>query len=148
VKRLFYFEEHVRVKRESRRLRQFYLEILLTFDKSFSIASENQKIKDDLIRALTTKQFKDFVIFDFVIFDNKHCVLRLTFALVSFRIFLFLSNREITIVNNALSFATLIKRFFLVRSRKNHDILTQDLLTRTHFEHFKRENESFIAIQE
>jgi len=66
-------------------LRQFYSKILLTFDKLFNIVSENQKIEDDLIKVLTTKQFKDFVIFDFVIFDNKYCVLRLTFALISFK---------------------------------------------------------------
>jgi len=86
------------------------------------------------------------MIFDFVIFNNKHYVLRLTFALVSFKIFLFFNNREITIVNKTLSFVILIKIFFLIRLKENHDILTQDLLTQIHFEHFKQENKFFITI--
>jgi len=84
------------------------------FDKLFNIINKNQKIKDNLIKVLTTKEFKNFIIFDFVIYDNKHCILRLTFALISFRIFLFLNNREIIIVNSVLSFAILTKIFFLI----------------------------------
>ena len=75
---------------------------------------KDQKIEDDSTRAFATKQLKDFKTFDSSILDNKHCVFRFVFALIFFKIFLFRSNRIITIANIASSSTILTKRFSLL----------------------------------
>jgi len=145
VKRIFYLREHVRTQEEPWWLLWSYLAILSTFEKSFSIARDNQKAENDSTRAFTAKQLKDFETFDSFILDNRHCVFRFVFALIFFRIFLFRSNRIITIVNTAS--AILAERSFLLWLRKDQDMFTHDLLARTHFKHFKRDEKSSMAIQ-
>jgi len=147
VERIFYLREHVGIQGESWWLLWSYLEIPSTFEKSSSIARDDQKARDDSTRTFATRQLKDSRAFDFFILDKRHCVFRFAFALIFFRIFLFQSNRIMTIVSKASSLAILTKRSFLLWSRKDHDIFTHDLLARTHFEHFKRDEKSFMAIQ-
>jgi len=148
VKKIFYFKEHVRTQEESWWLLWFYSEISSTFEKSFNIARDNQKIKDDSTRAFAAKQLKNSKAFNFFILDNRHCVFRFVFALIFFRIFLFRSNRVITIVSRASFLTILTKRSFLLWSRKDQDMFMHDLLARTHFEHFKWDEKSFMTIQE
>ncbi len=147
MKKIFYLKEHVRIQEKSWWLLWFYLEILSTFEKSSSIARDNQKTKDDSTRAFVTKQLKNLEAFDFFILDNKHCVFHFVFASIFFRIFLFRSNRIITIVNKASSLTILTKRFSLLWLRKDQDMFTHNLFARTHFEHFKRDKKSFMTIQ-
>jgi len=45
-------------------------------------------IEDILIKAFATKQFDDFVTFDFFILNNKYYVFRFVFASTFFNIFL------------------------------------------------------------
>jgi len=104
-------------------------------------------IEDAPIRAFATRQFDDSITFDSFILDNKHCVFRFVFASTFFSIFLLRSNRVITIVNTTSFFVTLENRSFLVRFKEVHDIFTHDLLARTHFEHFKQDDESFMTMQ-
>jgi hypothetical protein len=103
--------------------------------------------EDASIRAFATRQLKDFATFDFFISNKRHCVFRFAFASTFFNIFLFRSSRVITIVNTASFLAIFEDRSFLVRFSEAHDMLTHALLARTHFEHFRRDSESFIAIQ-
>jgi hypothetical protein len=147
VKKIFYLREHVKIQEESWWLLWSYLEISSTFEKSFSIARDNQKIKDDLTRAFATKQLKNSKAFDFFILNNRHCVFRFVFASIFFMIFLFRSNRIMTIVSKALSLAILTKKSSLLWLRKDQDMFTHDLFARTHFEHFKRDKKSFMTIQ-
>jgi len=126
---------------------QSYSEISSTLEKSFSIANEDQMAEDALIRAFAAKQLKDSATFDFFISNKKHCVFRFAFASTFFNIFLFRSNRVITIVNTASFLVIFENRSFLIRFSEVHDMLTHALLARTHFEHFRRDDESFIAIQ-
>ncbi len=93
--------------------------------------------KDILIKAFATKQFDDFVTFNFFILNNKHCVFRFVFALIFFSIFLLRSNRVIIIVNTISFFVTLENKFSLIRFKKTYDIFTHNLFVRTHFKHFK-----------
>ncbi len=125
-----------------------FLVISSTFERLFSVARDNQKIENDLTRAFATKQLKDSRTFDSFILNNKHCVFCFVFASIFFKIFLFRSNRVITIVNKASSSTILTKRSFLLWLRKNQDMFMYNLFARTHFEHFKRDDESFMAIQE
>jgi hypothetical protein len=104
--------------------------------------------EDASIRAFAAEQLEDSATFDFFISDKRHCVFRFAFALTFFNIFLFRSSRVITIANTASFLATFENRFFLMRFNEVHDMLTHALLARTHFEHFKRDSESFIAIQD
>ena len=117
------------------------------FEKLFSIARDDQKIKNNSTKAFATKQLKDSRVFDFFILNNRHCVFRFVFASIFFRIFLFRSNRIIIVASKASSSIILTKRSFLLRSRKDQDMFTHDLFARTHFEHFKRDDESFMTIQ-
>jgi len=71
-------------------------------------------IKDVLIKAFATKQFDNFVTFNFFILNNKHCVFRFIFVLIFFNIFLLRSNRIIIIINIILFFIILKNRFFLI----------------------------------
>jgi len=103
--------------------------------------------EDASIKAFAAEQLEDSATFDFFISNKRHCVFRFAFALTFFSIFLFRSSRVITIVNTA-SFLTIFEnRSFLIRFSETHDILTHALLARTHFEHFRRDSESFMAIQ-
>jgi hypothetical protein len=147
VKKIFYLREHVRTQEEPWWLLWFYSVISSTFEKSSSIARDDQKTKDDSTRAFATKQLKDFETFNFFILDNRYCVFRFVFALIFFRTFLFRSNRIITIVSTASSLAILTERSSLLWSRKNQDMFTHDLFARTHFEYFKRDEKSFMTIQ-
>ncbi len=103
--------------------------------------------RDASIKAFATKQLEDFATFDFFISNKRHCVFRFAFASTSFNIFLFRSSRVITIVNIASSLATFENKFSLMRFSEIHDMLTHALLARTHFEHFRRDDESFMTIQ-
>jgi len=105
-------------------------------------------IGDASIRAFATRQSRDSATFDSFISNKRHCVFRFAFASTSFNIFLFRSSCVITIANTASSLATFEDRSSLVRFSEIHDMLTHALLARTHFEHFKRDDESFIAIQD
>jgi len=107
------------------------------FEKSFSIARENQIIKDILIRAFATRQFDNSIKFNFFILDNKYCVFRFIFVLIFFNIFLLQSNRIITIANIILFFIILENKFSLIRFKKIYNIFIHNLFARTHFEHFK-----------
>ncbi len=71
-------------------------------------------IKDALIKAFATKQFDNFVTFNFFILNNKHYVFRFAFASTFFNIFLLRSNRVIMIANMISFFVTLKNRFSLV----------------------------------
>jgi len=105
-------------------------------------------IKDASTRAFATRQSKDFATFDFFTSNKKHCVFRFAFASIFFNIFLFRSNCVITIANTT-SFLTIFEnKSFLMRFSEVHDILIHALLTRTHSKHFRRDDESFIAIQD
>jgi len=104
-------------------------------------------IEDASIRAFAIEQFGDSMTFNFFILNNKHYVFRFAFASTFFNIFLLRSNRVITIANTTSFFATLEDRSSLVRSKEAHDIFTHDLFARTHFEHFRRDDESFITMQ-
>jgi len=127
-------------------LQHYYLEILLTLEMLSSIARKNQIIEDVPIRAFATKQFEDSIVFDFFILDKRYCVFRFVFVSTFFNNFLFWSNRVITIANIALFLATFENRFSLIQFKKIYNIFMHDLFARTHFEHFKQENESFIAM--
>jgi len=105
-------------------------------------------IKDILIKAFAIKQFDNSITFNFFILNNRHCVFRFVFALIFFNIFLLRSNCIITNVNTISFFITLENKFSLVRFKKTHDIFIYDLFAQTHFEHFKRNNESFITMQD
>jgi len=95
-------------------LQYFYLEILLTFEKLFSIAKKNQIVEDILIKIFATKQFDNSIVFDFSILDNKYCIFCFIFVLIFFNIFLLQSNYIITIVNTILFFIILKNRFSLI----------------------------------
>jgi len=101
-----------------------------------------------LIRVFAAKQLEDSATFDFFTSNKKHCVFRFAFALAFFSIFLFRSNRVITIVNTASFLAIFENRSFLIRFSETHDMLTHALLARTHFEHFRRDDKSFMTIQD
>jgi hypothetical protein len=103
--------------------------------------------EDASIRAFAAKQLEDSATFDFFISDKRHCVFRFAFASTFFNIFLFRSSRVITIANTASFLAIFENRSFLIRFSETHDVLTHALLARTHFEHFRRDDESFMAIQ-
>ncbi len=103
--------------------------------------------KDASIKAFATRQLEDFAMFNFFILNKRHCVFRFAFALTFFNIFLFRSNRVITIVNIASFLAIFEDKSFLIRFSEIHDMLTHALLARTHFEHFRRDDESFMTIQ-
>jgi hypothetical protein len=103
--------------------------------------------EDASIRAFAAEQSEDSATFDFFTSNKRHCVFRFAFASTFFSIFLFRSSRVITIANTA-SFLTIFEdRFFLIRFSEIHDMLTHALLARTHFEHFRRDDEFFIAMQ-
>ncbi len=104
-------------------------------------------IEDASIRAFATRQLEDSATFDFFTSNKRHCVFRFAFASTSFSIFLFRSSRVITIVNIASFLATFEDRSSLIRSSEIHDMLTHALLARTHSKHFRRDDESSIAIQ-
>ncbi len=103
--------------------------------------------RDVLIKVFATKQFDDLITFNFFILDNKHYVFRFVFVSTFFNIFLLRSNRVITIANTISFFITLENRSFLIRFKKAYDIFTHDLFARTHFEHFKRDDESSMTMQ-
>ncbi len=103
--------------------------------------------EDASIRAFAAEQLKDSVTFDFFTSNKRHCVFRFAFALIFFSIFLFRNNRVITIVNTASFLAIFENKSSLIRFSEIHDMLTHALLARTHFEHFRRDDESFIAMQ-
>jgi len=118
------------------------------FEKSSSIASEDQMAEDTSIRAFVAEQLKDSATFNFFISNKRHCVFCFAFAFIFFSIFLFRSNRVITIVNTASFLAIFENKSFLMRFSEAHDMLTHALFARTHFEYFRRDSESFIAIQD
>jgi len=103
--------------------------------------------KDASIKAFATRQSRDSTTFDSFISNKRHCVFRFAFASTFFNIFLFRSSRVITIVNTASFLATFEDRSSLVRFSEIHDMLTHALLARTHSKHFRRDDESFMAIQ-
>ena len=103
--------------------------------------------RDASIKAFATRQSRDFATFDFFISNKRHYVFRFAFALTFFSIFLFRSNRIITIVNTTSFLAIFENKSFLIRFSEIYDMLTHALLARTHFEHFKRNNKSFMTIQ-
>jgi len=103
--------------------------------------------EDAPIRAFAAEQSGDSATFDFFTPDKRHCVFRFAFASTSFSIFLFRSSRVITIVNTASFLAIFENRSFLIRFSEIHDMLTHALSAQTHFEHFRRDDESFMAIQ-
>jgi len=104
--------------------------------------------EDASIKAFATKQSEDSATFDFFISNKRHYVFRFAFASTFFNIFLFRSSRVITIANTA-SFLTIFKnKSFLIRFSETHDMLTHALLARTHFEHFRRDDKSFMTIQD
>jgi len=137
MKGIFYLREHVRIREESWRLLWAYLVISSTFEKSSSIARDDQKTRDNSTRAFAIEQLKNSRIFDSFILDNKHCVFRFALASIFFKIFLFRSNQIITIASKALSSMILTKKSFLLWSRKDQDMFTYNLFAQTHFEHFK-----------
>jgi hypothetical protein len=100
-----------------------------------------------LIRTFAAKQLKDSATFNFFTSDKRHCVFRFAFASTFFNIFLFRSSRVITIANTASFLAIFEDRSSLIRFSEIHDMLTHALLARTHFEHFRRDDEFFIAMQ-
>jgi len=104
--------------------------------------------EDASIRVFATKQLEDSATFDFFISNKRHCVFRFAFASTFFSIFLFRSSRVITIVNTASFLAIFENRSSLIRFSEIHDMLTHALLARTHFEHFRRDDKSFMAIQD
>ncbi len=69
---------------------------------------------DDPTRAFAAGQLKNLGASDSFIPDNRHCVFRFAFASIFFKIFLFRSNRVMTIVSRALSSAILTKRSSLL----------------------------------
>ena len=146
MKKVFYLEKHVGIQEESWWLLEFYLEISSKFEKSFSIARDNQRVEDDSTRAFATRQLKNSKTFNFFIFNKRHYVFRFAFALIFFSIFLFRSNRIITIVNKASSLAILTKKSFLLWSKKDYDMFKHNLFAQTHFEHFKQDDKSFMTI--
>jgi hypothetical protein len=104
--------------------------------------------EDASIKAFAARQSEDSATFDFFISNKRHCVFRFAFASTFFSIFLFRSSRVITIVNTASFLAIFENRSFLIRFSEIHDMLTHALSARTHFEHFRRDNESFMTIQD
>jgi len=138
VKEIFYLREHVETQEESWWLLWPYLEISSTFEKSFSIARNDQKAKNDSTRAFAAEQLKNLEAFDFFIFDNRHYVFRFAFALIFFKIFLFRSNRVMTIVSRASSSAILTERSSLFWSREDQDMVGDVLAFGTKI--FKKRN--------
>jgi len=118
-------------------LQYFYLEILLTLEKLFNIAKENQIVEDISIRVFATEQFDNSIVFDFFILDSKYYVFCFAFVLIFFNIFLLQSNRVITIVNTNLFFVILENRSFLIQFKKIYNIFIYDLLAQIYFEHFR-----------
>jgi len=104
--------------------------------------------EDASIRAFATEQLEDSATFDFFTSNKRHCVFRFAFASTFFNIFLFCSSRVITIANTASFLAIFEDRSFLIRFSETHDMLTHALLARTHFKHFRRDDESFMTIQD
>jgi len=129
-------------------LQYSYLEILLMFEKLFSIAKENQIVENILIKVFATKQFNNSIIFDFFILDNKYYIFCFIFISIFFSIFLLQSNCIITIVNTILFFVTLENRFFLIQFKKIYNIFIHNLFTQIYFEYFRQNNKSFITIQD
>ena len=119
-----------------------------TFEKSFNIIIKNHIAKNKSTKAFATRQSKDFNDLNFFIFDIKHWVFNLILTFIFFKIFLLRNNRVMTIASN-FSFSTILKTYSSrLRFNDDHDIFTQTLLKRTHFEHFKRDDKFVIAIQE
>jgi len=127
-------------------LQYFYLEILLIFEKLFSIAKKNQIVENILIKIFATKQFDNSIIFNFFILDNKYCIFCFVFVLIFFSIFLLQNNCIITIVNTILFFAILENRSFLIQFKKSYNIFIYNLFAQIYFEYFRQNNKFFIAI--
>ena len=119
-----------------------------TFEKSFNIVIKNHIAKNKSTRAFATKQLENFNDSNSFIFDIKHWVFNFVLAFISFKIFLLRSNRVMIVASN-FSFSTILKAYSSrLRFNDDHDIFTQILLKRTHFEHLRRDDEFVIAIQE
>ncbi len=127
-------------------MQYFYLEILLIFEKLFSIAKKNQIVENILIKIFATKQFDNSIIFNFFILDNKYCIFCFVFVLIFFSIFLLQNNCIITIVNTILFFAILENRSFLIQFKKSYNIFIYNLFAQIYFEYFRQNNKFFIAI--
>ena len=138
MKKLFYFWEHMRITQTFSKMSKEIAKISSINEKSFNIKSDDQIIKNNFTKAFIIKQLSNFKYLVSFISNIKHWIFRFIFASTFFKIFLLRNNLVITIVNIF---------FFLMRFKNDQNMFTHDFSTRTHFEHFNRDEKISIAIQ-